>query len=383
MTISIYTRQTIDRLPWPDTPNGDYARRLLGPLVCQGPRHLIANVDAEVQALLINNTVLPVVLGNTAPKVKNAYVCSPTTHYIDYAIREVEIELHNQRLARSVFPLALNMLRPLLHWSAFERVVFVNNWLLSTNLYPEVAEDLLPAVRDALVRAFPDRTIIFRSVNDQLNARLKEQLGRLDFRPVFSRQVYILDPSDPSYKRKKSFQKDVSLARRTAYHWQDATQIRPEDIPRIKQLYDDLYLEKYSFYNPQFTEQFMSEALREQWLHFWILKRDERIDGVLGFVKRDGVMTAPLIGYDRSVDPGEGLYRLISLKLVEEAVRHGLILNQSSGASTFKQHRGSIPVMEYNMVYDHHLAPRYRLPWQLLDLLSRNVIAPMMRHYGL
>jgi len=39
--------------------------------------------------------------------------------------------------------------------------------------------------------------------------------------------------------------------------------------------------------------------------------------------------------------------------------------------------------MEYNLIYDRHLAPRYRLPWQLLDTLSRTVIMPVMRRYRL
>ena len=39
--------------------------------------------------------------------------------------------------------------------------------------------------------------------------------------------------------------------------------------------------------------------------------------------------------------------------------------------------------MEYNLIYDRHLAPRYRLPWQLLEALSRAVIMPVMRRYGL
>ena len=114
-----------------------------------------------------------------------------------------------------------------------------------------------------------------------------------------------------------------------------------------------------------------------------MLKRQGRIDGVLGFVERNGVMTTPLIGYDRSVDAAAGLYRLISLKLVEQAAARGLILHQSSGAAAFKRHRGSTASMEYNLIYDRHLAPRYRLPWQLLEALSRAVIMPVMRRYGL
>jgi GNAT acetyltransferase-like protein len=383
MNIQIYDRHSIDQVAWPSTPDGAYARSLLGPLIRHGPQRLIDNADAEVRVLVAGDLVLPLVLGNPAPSVKNSYVCSPTTHYIDYAKREVEIELHDQPVARALMPPMLDLLRPLLLWSKFEQVVFVNNWLLSTNLYPSMPHELMQSLRDLLVRSFPQHAVIFRSVNDQLNAALVEQLQTMNFRKVFSRQVYILDPHDSRYQQKKSYQKDRSLARRSTYSWANAAQIQPADIARIKALYDDLYLKKYSFYNPQFNRHFFAAALRDRWLTFLVLKRQGRIDGVLGFVERNGVMTTPLIGYDRSVDAAAGLYRLISLELVEQAAARGLILHQSSGAAAFKRHRGSTASMEYNLIYDRHLAPRYRLPWQLLEALSRGVIMPVMRRYGL
>lgn len=383
MNIQIYDHHSIDQVPWPTTPEGAYARSLLDPLIRHGPQRLIDNADAEVRVLVAGNLVLPLVLGNPAPSVKNSYVCSTTTHYIDYAKREIEIELHDQPFVRALVPPMLDMLRPLLLWSKFEQVVFVNNWLLSTNLYPAMPPAQIQALRDLLVRSFPQHAIVFRSVNDQLNTALMQQLQRLDFRTVFSRQVYILDPHDSRYQQKKSYQKDRSLARRSAYAWAEAGEIQPSDIARIKALYDELYLKKYSFYNPQFNQYFFAEALRERWLTFLVLKRNNQIDGVLGFIERNGVMTTPLIGYDRSIDAAAGLYRLISLKLVEQAAARGLILHQSSGAAAFKRHRGSTASMEYNLIYDQHLAPRYRLPWQLLEALSRAVIMPVMRRYGL
>ncbi len=383
MAIQCYDRHTIDRVPWPATADGEYARRMLGPLVRDGPRPLIDNVDAEVRVLAAGTSVMPLVLSNPASSIKNAYVCSPTTHYIDYAIREIAIEFPDRPLVRALVAPMLDLLRPLLLWSGFERVVYVNNWLLSTNLYPELGPTVLHSIRDALISTFPQRAIVFRSVNDRLNAALGAQLQGLGFRPVFSRQVYILDPRDQGYRRKKSYQKDLSLARRSDYRWEAVTEEREEDVGRIKALYDELYLKKYSYFNPQFTTRFVAQAIRDGWLTFAALKRNDRIDGVLGFVQRQGMMTAPLIGYDRAVAAEVGLYRLISLKLVEEAVARGLILHQSSGAAAFKRHRGSEPSMEYNLVYDRHLAPRYRLAWQLLEALSRAVIIPVMRRYQL
>jgi hypothetical protein len=380
----LYSRETLDQVPWPTTVDGDYARRVLTPLVRDGTRRYIANVEAEVQVLLIAEVVMPVVVVNSpSPLPLASYVCSPTTHYIDYAKREVEIELHDRPLLRRLTPPLLELIRPLLSWSQVERAVYVNNWLLSTNLYTALPESVLQKLRAMLVETFPQHALVFRSVNDLLNRELAQQLQSLSFRPVFSRQVYILDPRLGTYLKKKSFQKDRSLSRRTPYRWADASQLTSADCVRLKLLYDDLYLDKYSRFNPQFTEDFFREALRAQWLTFFALKRQERFDGVLAFVERQGVMTTPLIGYDRSLPEELGLYRLLSLKLIEEAAALGLILHQSSGAAAFKRHRGSEPSTEYNFVYDAHLPRRRRLPWQLLAGLSRNVLVPLMRRYGL
>ncbi|MBV9790126.1 MAG: GNAT family N-acetyltransferase, partial [Chloroflexi bacterium] len=39
--IRLYDRETIDQVPWPATPDGDYARRVLDPLVRHGPQRYI------------------------------------------------------------------------------------------------------------------------------------------------------------------------------------------------------------------------------------------------------------------------------------------------------------------------------------------------------
>lgn len=383
--IRLYDRATIGQVPWPATPDGDYARRVLDPLVRYGPQRYIDNVDAEVYVLVTDAIVLPVVVSQPRPAVNNSYVCSPTTHYIDYAKREVELELHDQRLLRMIVPPLLETFKPLLRWSHFERVVYVNNWLLSTNLYPPLDPATIQEIRDELIRRFPQHVIIFRSVNERLNAPLLDDLIALRFRPVFSRQVYILDPvaEQRRYRKRKAFRSDVLLAKRTEYQWLSAEQLAANDSERLAELYADLYLHKYSFDNPQFNAEFVTAALRDGWLRIWALAQNGRIDGVLGYVERHGVMTPPLLGYDRAVPVTAGLYRLLSLKLVEEAEQHGFVLHLSSGAAAFKRHRGSQPAIEYNLVYDQHCARRQRLPWRILAMLTHRAIVPVMQRFKL
>lgn len=404
----IYTRETIAAAPWPP---GDSGRPILSALVREGPRPFVANVSADVAALAAGGAVMPLVRVDAAPASPNAYVCSPTTHYVDYARREVELELHARKrevsqggpalletlpgavsdwaheagrsLLRAALPPALEALRPLMRWSEVERIVYVNNWLLSTNLYPALGAADVAAIRDGLLAAYPDHTIVFRSLNEGLNGPLIAALEGLGFERVFSRQVYLLDPRDGAYRRRNNYGNDRRLARRSAYRWRGADEIPPGASERLRALYDDLYIGKYSRYNPRLTARFIAEALAGGWLTVLALEAGGRLDGVLGFIEQHGVLTAPLVGYDRGVAANAGLYRLLMLELVEQAAARGRVLHLSSGAASFKRLRGGEPWAEYSLVYHRHLPARRRLPWRLLAWLSRRAIIPLMEWYQL
>jgi hypothetical protein len=379
VTPALFDRSTLHRVPWPDTPDGHYARRVLAPMVEHGAARYIANVHAEVRVLAAGGAVLPLVLADPERAGRDSYVVSPTNHYVDYAQREVELELGGSPVLRRAFPPLIEAFRPLLRWGGVERVAYVNNWLLSTNLYPRLCAGTLRALRDFVAGTFPDRAVVFRSVNEALNAELLAGLRALGFRPVLSRQVYLWNPRRGG-PVPRSLRQDANLARRTEYVWGEAHE---DDVPRLRALYAALYLDKYSPFNPQFTDNFVRAALRDGWLQVLALRRGGRTDAVVGWVERDGVMTAPFIGYDRSVPASEGLYRLISYRLVEEARRRGHLLNQSSGASDFKRFRGGVAALEFNLVFDRHLPLRARLPWRVLGAATTGAVVPLMRRLKL
>lgn len=376
----IFSRQNLDAVPW---PAGDPGRPLLSALIAEGPAPFIANVRAEVGAIAAGGFVLPLVRVDGEPPRPNAYVCSPTTHYVDYAQREVELELGAHPLLRRALPLVLEALRPLLRFAQAERIVYVNNWLLSTNLYPALERPALAAIKAELLAAYPDHSIVFRSLNEGLNGEVIAGLEGLGFRRVFSRQVYLLDPRDGAYRRRNNYGHDRRLARRSPYRWLSAAQLPLTASGRLCALYADLYLAKYSQHNPQLTPYYLARALGESWLSIGALAAGGQIDGVLGTIEQHGQLTAPLVGYDRSRDEALGLYRLIMLRLTEAAAERGRVLHLSSGAASFKRLRGAAGFPEYSLIYHAHLPPRRRLPWQLLEWLSRRAIVPLMTRLGL
>ncbi len=369
----------------PATPDGDYARRVLLPMMTQGTQAFVANVQAQVQLAHVDDLVLPLMVV-AAPRTRHsgqAYVTSMLTHYVDYAQREIELELQQQPHLRRIAPHLLEGLRPILHIGRADQCVYVNNWLLSTNLYPPLTPDLITALHAALVQAFPQHSIVFRSLNVELHAELLAELRRRGYVALFSRQVYLLDPRDRAYRRRTDVKNDLRLARRTPYQWRTHTDLHQHDLPRLRGLYDDLYLHKYSRHNPQFTLRFFSYALRHNWATLAALAHHSRLDGLLGYIERNGILTAPLVGYDRRVPQAAGLYRLITMRLSEIAAERGCILHASAGAARFKRTRGAVPVLEYSMVFAHHLAPHRRLGWAILAHLLDQIVVPITQQHEL
>jgi hypothetical protein len=366
------------RIDWPDSADGQYACAYLSPLLAQGPGRYVANAHrTEVQVLRAGALTLPLTVSDFHPD--NSYVCSPYSHYVAYGGYEEVERLNNPAAVWAV----RKLLGPLAAWLRrhdLDRVVYANNWLLSTNLYPALDLGQVEKVATALPDQFPDRAVIFRSVDGYRNPGLLATLEACGYRMVLSRQVYYQDPVVACAK--KQVKVDRSVLRRSPYRFVDARELGEAAIPRLVELYNLLYLQKYSTYNPQFTLEFVGHALAHHLLTVWALVDGTSLDGVVGYFTRNGVMTQPFFGYDTRLPQELGLYRLLSLKTLLEGESRGLLVHASAGVGPFKRLRGGVPTIEYNAVYDRHLPAARRRPWTLLKLLADRVAAPLFHHYG-
>jgi hypothetical protein len=376
--LEFYTRETIRDLDWPATPDGDYARRYLIPFFEQGAQAFMRNVHhTTLMVAKMDETIIPITITDFHPE--NSYTVSPYSHYISYGGFE-EVERLNNPIAEAALKAILTPIAAYFRRSDFDRVVYVNNWLLSTNLYPAVERSVIEALAKSLPDRFPDRAILFRSVDAHRNPHLYDALMEAGYRMVLSRQVWFQDPQ-VSIKTSQ-FKEDMRHVRRSPYQVIDASEIRDSDLPRLRELYEMLYIQKYSPFNPQFTDAFIRLARDCETLHLKALRHDGRIDAVMGYFVRNGALTAPLFGYDTHLPQHAALYRLLSVQLIREAQTRGLIVHASAGVGPFKKLRGGIPVIEYNAVYDQHLPSSRRRPWSLLRTLSDKIAIPIFRKYG-
>ncbi len=378
--IGLYDSATIDSLPWPESENGRYAKAFLEPFLKNDPGYYIDNVDTTMMVLTIDDLILPITINQA--ECKNSYVCSPYTHYISYALEELHL------ISNPVFRIPLKgMIRALglfLKKGQINRNVIVNNWLFSTNLYANLEQGQIDRITKFLKTRYPSHAIIFRSINTCLGNKLYDAFQENRYALLLSRQVYFLDTFDEQVYKSKPFKQDLKLLKESEYRVVDASEITEEEIPRIVELYNQLYLNKYSLLNPQFNANFIKLALKNGILTIKALKNaNHRIDGVLGYFQRNGVMTTPLFGYNTNTPQKAGLYRLISTVLALEAKKNGYYLNQSSGAAEFKALRKATPHLEYTGVYYNHLSWWRKGPWKLLKLVVNGLLIPLIKYYKL
>ncbi len=370
MKAELFTRENISSLVWPSTPDGDYARRYLLPMMLDGPQKYIRNVhNTELMLAKIDDVILPISVTDFHPE--NTYTCSPYSHYISYGGFE-EVERLNNPLAEFSIKLILRPLAWYFRRSDFDRVVYVNNWLLSTNLYPSITATQLEVLTEALPRWFPDRAIIFRSVDEFRNPLVFNILQNNGYEMALSRQVWYMNPVEA--KKTRQYKEDARVLRHHEYEIVDGKNFSDEEIQRAVELYNMLYLEKYSRFNPQFTEDFLRLARDEEILFLHGLKHDGKLNGVMGFFVRNGIMTQPLFGYDTKLPQEEGLYRLLTLITLQEGLQKNLMVHASGGVGKFKKMRGGRPVIEYNAVYHQHLPTGRQIPWKMIKAISKFAI---------
>lgn len=365
MQINLYDSTNIDSLNWLDNYDHQYAKNFITPMIKNGTKKYISNVDTEMKLLTIDNLPIPITINNE--EYNNSYVVSPYTQYIAYCI--AELKRLNNPLLEKTFKIILTNLDKLFKKSNFNKVIIVNNWLLSTNLYPELTETHIKYISDYLIKKYPEHAIIFRSIEEFLPNGLFESFQKQNYKMILSRGIYFADYKKYPLKGKaiSTFNRDSKLFTKHDYEIIQHHAFKEDDINRIVENYNMLYLDKHSYFNPQLTPEFIKLAIKNKILYLKGIKKDGKIDAVLGFFIRNRVMTTPLFGYDTSLPQEIGLYRMITNLIMKESMDRGIILHGSSGAGEFKRSRGFIQSFEYNAVYDKHLPLKRRWVWSILQ----------------
>ncbi|MCR8859238.1 MULTISPECIES: hypothetical protein [Bacillus] len=378
--IKLHDIHSLHSIDWTTKRDGAYVRDSFLPLLQNDITAFIENVNTQLFLLEIDDLVLPVTVNHE--EFENSYVCSPYTHYISYALEELW-ELKKPWLEK-LLTYPIHIIGSWLRRTNINKVIIVNNWMLSTNLYHSINKQQIEQITNLLVEKFPEHTILFRSLNSELYPTITQALSTVGYNKIMSRSVYLFNPKDykkMNRKARKDLLNDKSLLKKSNYEIITNEELTKEDILQIFELYNQLYIEKYSDHNPMFTPAYLWNALQHHLFEIKVIKKEGIIDGVIAYFIRDGVMTTPILGYDTNSDQQQGLYRILSLLITMDSIEKNLICHCSAGAGEFKRNRGAKQQIEYSYIYNDHLPHKQQKVWRILSWILNTCIEPMAKKH--
>ncbi len=341
---------------------------------------LISNLTTAFAGIRSGDHFLPVTC-NDGGKTTN-YLCCPSAAYLDYAIDELR-HFQARPYLKAILQGLVECSRPLMAVSGLDRQVQPNNWLVATNLFPDLTQaDIVRATKE-LSERYPDHAIIWRSVNDRSMADLKARFVAAGYRAFPSRQIYLFDARTRQPPRHRDERRDMKLLGRDDYVWTQGPWATP-DYERMAWLYQKLYLDKYTWLNPVYTAAFVERSAASGFVDLHGLRtREGRLDGIIGFIDQGDAMAAPIVGYDTALPVDTGLYRRLMAMALKRARERRMLYNMSAGASAFKRNRGGEVTLEYMMVYNNHLPFPRRLAAGLIRCILIAVGVPLLRRFEL
>jgi hypothetical protein len=358
----------------------DFAATYLEPIINQGSKYFIDNVETQAILLSINDFVFP--CGLNDKEYDSSYVCSIYNALVTYSAEE-SAKLNNS-LLEFIIRVVVSAQSMMLKAAKIDKNLFVNNYLLSTNLYPNWSGDGIGCFTSEMNKSYPHHAIIFRSLNEHTNLEQLATFQKEGYQLLPTRQVYIFDEKLKNYNTSRDLKRDRVIRKQSEYTLVEHKNISDVDFPRIIELYNKLYLEKYSQHNPQYTVAMIKHWHENNLLTLVALKSPEGVlDGVVGLFENATTVSAPLVGYDTNLPQELGLYRQLISLVIDYASNNNKILNLSSGASNYKINRGGQPFIEYAAVYTKHLSLPRRVVWRFINILLTQVFIRILKAYKL
>lgn len=211
---------------------------------------LISNVETEYRILKVTDQLyFPVTINNT--EWNSSFVCSPYTAYALYSKEELKHKIKNKPI-QYLLLLVIKLIGKWLKYGEINKNIHVNNFLLSTNPYPEWSGNEIAEITNYIIKDYPNHSIIFRSLNQFQHQHLLDKLEQNNYLLIGSRQVYIFNLTYKNWLQHKNNKNDIRLIQKQQLIFIDHNEMAPH-LAAALELYQKLYFEKYSQYNPQFT----------------------------------------------------------------------------------------------------------------------------------
>jgi hypothetical protein len=344
--------------------------------LCTQSNDFVNNAPFQVTSTLINDEKVPVIW-NTDNDPQTSWIASLLNSYGPYARAELEL-IDTSRYLRPFLAGLSYVAQLLMQISGLGSGIFLDNWLVATNLYPSnrSAEAILITVKNLVKEAYDKNLshlpIIIRSLTPIFHADIINKLEQNGFLLLPIRQVWIASNlHDPNWRRHADVKRDLHIEKKYASQsvWVAGTDFTDDDFERAFFLYNQLYREKYPKYNPAYSVSFFKTAVQTGFMQLYGLRfmnqsdstasAKQSLSGIVGIIRRENVFATPVLGYDLEQPMKHGLYRRLMLKGFLETEKYQGILHCSAGAGNFKAQRGAQFYPEFAAIWMQHL-PSYR-----------------------
>lgn len=352
--ITIYGRSTISGLTSVNGSLSEKALSYLRPLIENGPSYYIDNLTSEMGLIVVNDKMIPFTINS---KLASCYLVSVSAIVNSYV--KLELGLEGKSGWRSMLCSAIDLANPLLRLTQVDRVVFINDWLLSTNPTIRLTDDEMYGVIESMAREYPSYSLIFKSLKilddgTPDKVRPSNGYGMFEYKSNFC--IY------PKAKKTRNNASDLALLRKTKYQLQELKVAREEDLACFVSLYTALYFGRYSKASPRLNQEWFRHTINSGLFRCMVLRDGINIIGFSFQLICQDQLISSYIGYDVSLPTKDGVYRLLMLSGLLKAKEEGLVYNMSGsgrwpGVSTFKRQRGAVLKQQYGAHYSAHL------PW--------------------
>lgn len=376
MPINIYDKTNINELK-PDNSSFNYGLyEYFKPLIENSVSFYIKNINAEAKILEVDNILLPLIIADK--NYDDSLYTSFYSSYIGYILKD----LTSASFITTFFKSLLEMAGRILKKVEVNKVIYVNHWLLSTNLYPSLTKEQVRLITDLLKKEYPEHAIVFKNIAPKRLPELFNNLKAQSYSMIVSRQVFIMDGEarkDINKKQRTKIKKDKKLIRDSDYYFSQS--INDNDFKRLADIYHQLYIGKYSIYNPCYTSEFFELLKDNPLFNLQVLRTEDAIEGMLLTFYIDNQSTCPAMGYQLDKMPENALYRMLVAKLTADSEENNLDFHMSAGVGDFKKQRGARAETEYSAIYFEHLPMYRKFVFIVLQKITNNIVIPIFKKY--
>ncbi|UBH15236.1 peptidogalycan biosysnthesis protein [Macrococcus armenti] len=313
----------------------------------------IENVEARVEVMVLNGQLIPFSIKDGGKD--QSWIHSFTGQYIDEMVNEtsrMNLPAYLKPVTNAILTVGRFVLDP-----SCEQTITVFPSFMSTTMYEGYEFEQIELITKTLCERFPEHAICFRTVNDKFHTYEMELLHEAGYERLISRAVYIYDSYEQHNKNeRKDLKKDIKKFNKSGLTF--TMTLNDEDFEQLVPLYEQVYLDKYSNFNPHYTAEFFKFMYASTNLQWFVLKDEARIVSFMAVQEAGNVLFPAYFGMDQSM---KHLYFITSGLLYGFARRNGYCINNSAGAKDYKLARGSRPYLEYHFVYVKHLSPLKQL----------------------